>query len=211
MARETITRLIDDIDGGKAEETVKFALDGVDYEIDLSGKNAKKLRGELAAYVEKGQRLKREYGKRAPGRVPGSRSARSDLSTAVREWADREGIPVGRKGRIRQDIVDQYHRATEGSVAAAQRPVKTIPAKAAPKTVRAPKAQQIKGSVAEKKDLLQQVRTWAKNQSMPEIADSLTVASLSEALVDAYSEDNRRAFEDAFKALTTTVKFSSRR
>ena len=35
-----ITELVDDIDGSKAEETVRFAIDGVEYAVDLSEKNA---------------------------------------------------------------------------------------------------------------------------------------------------------------------------
>lgn len=57
MAKQTITKLVDDIDGGAAHETVKFGLDGHDYEIDLSSKNAKKLRTEFAAYIENGSRV----------------------------------------------------------------------------------------------------------------------------------------------------------
>ena len=57
MAKETLTRLVDDLDGSPAQETVKFGLDGLLYDIDLSSKNAKKLRTELAAYVEYGARV----------------------------------------------------------------------------------------------------------------------------------------------------------
>src|SRR5215470_2598886 len=57
LARETITKLIDDIDGSVAAETVTFGLDGHQYQIDLSAKNAKKLRTELAPYLERGHRV----------------------------------------------------------------------------------------------------------------------------------------------------------
>ena len=40
MARKVQVHLLDDIDGGKADETLKFALDGTNYEIDLSAKHA---------------------------------------------------------------------------------------------------------------------------------------------------------------------------
>ena len=62
MARETFTKLIDDLDGGEAHETVKFGLDGHQYEIDLSTKNAKKLRSELATFVEHGNRVSTRAG-----------------------------------------------------------------------------------------------------------------------------------------------------
>ena len=49
--KQTITQLIDDIDGGKAEETVMFAIDGTNYEIDLGRKNAARLRDLLNGYT----------------------------------------------------------------------------------------------------------------------------------------------------------------
>ena len=51
MAQRVHIVLVDDLDGGEAEETVRFALDGTSYEIDLSGKNATSLRDALTMYV----------------------------------------------------------------------------------------------------------------------------------------------------------------
>lgn len=53
MASKTVVELFDDLDGGRADETVSFALDGVDYEIDLSTAHARVLREILAEYVAK--------------------------------------------------------------------------------------------------------------------------------------------------------------
>jgi hypothetical protein len=113
MAKETVTRLVDDLDGGTAHETVTFGLDGVFYEIDLSSKNAKRLRGELAGYIEKGTRLS---GRRVAGvRTIGARRggvARGDReqNQAIREWALAKGFEVATRGRIRQDVVEQFHK-----------------------------------------------------------------------------------------------------
>jgi hypothetical protein len=113
VAKETITRLVDDLDGGVAHETVTFGLDGVSYEIDLSSKNAKKLRGELAGYIEKGTRMagRRVAGGRAAGarRRGGVRGDR-EQNQAIREWAIANGYDVAARGRIRQDIVEQFHK-----------------------------------------------------------------------------------------------------
>jgi hypothetical protein len=46
-----VVELFDDLDGGRADETVRFALDGVEYEIDLSAAHAAKLRDMLAVYI----------------------------------------------------------------------------------------------------------------------------------------------------------------
>jgi methionine aminopeptidase len=59
MAKRTIHMLVDDIDGGEADETVRFAVDGVQYEIDLSKKNATKMRNAFARYIEAGSKVGR--------------------------------------------------------------------------------------------------------------------------------------------------------
>ena len=51
MAQKIQTLFIDDLDGGEAEGTVRFGLDGTDYEIDLSAPHAKALRKSLEKYV----------------------------------------------------------------------------------------------------------------------------------------------------------------
>ena len=56
MAKTVIVKLTDDIDGGDADETVRFALDGTSYEIDLSTANAAKIREALKPFIAKGRR-----------------------------------------------------------------------------------------------------------------------------------------------------------
>jgi hypothetical protein len=110
VAKQTITKLIDDLDGGEAHETVEFGLDGYSYEIDLSSKNAGKLRHALATYVDHGTRVSgRSAGGRGGGRARSAGSDR-DQNAAIRAWAQRKGYDVSTRGRIKQDIVDQYHR-----------------------------------------------------------------------------------------------------
>jgi hypothetical protein len=114
VAKETITKLIDDIDGGVAHETVQFALDGRSYEIDLSSKNAKRLRAELAAYVESGTRVSRRVagsgGRTLLARGHSPIAVDKDQNRAVREWAQRKGFEVAARGRIRQEIIDEYQK-----------------------------------------------------------------------------------------------------
>lgn len=113
MARRTIQVLTDDLDGGEAEETVKFGLDGVQYEIDLSSKNAAKIRDVLAPFVGAGRKVGRggvvPGGRAAAARVRGGASADRDQNRAIREWAQGKGIKVSDRGRIKQEIVDRYH------------------------------------------------------------------------------------------------------
>jgi hypothetical protein len=113
VARETFTKLIDDLDGGEAHETVKFGLDGHFYEIDLSTKNANKLRNALSGYVESGTRVTGRATAtlgRGGGRGRGTAVAERDQNKAIRAWAQRKGLEVAPRGRIKQDIVEQYHR-----------------------------------------------------------------------------------------------------
>jgi hypothetical protein len=107
LAKETITRLIDDLDGGEAAETVVFALDGYSYEIDLSAKNATKLRNALSSFIENGSRVSSRAGS---GKGAARRSATDrDQNQAIRAWAERKGYEVAPRGRIKQELVDLYH------------------------------------------------------------------------------------------------------
>lgn len=111
MAKQIIHKLVDDLDGGDADETVKFSLDGVQYEIDLSNKNAGKLRELFAPYVAAGSRVGRGGvvvgGRAARGR--GGATADREQNKAIRAWAKKEGRDISDRGRIPQEIVDEYH------------------------------------------------------------------------------------------------------
>jgi hypothetical protein len=113
MAKKVTVTLVDDFDGeGGADETVEFGLDGVTYEIDLSGKNANKLRAELKKWVEAGRRV----GGRRRGRSPVSGKGRAAIdreqSAAIRDWARRNGHNVSTRGRIPAEVIDAFHAAT---------------------------------------------------------------------------------------------------
>jgi hypothetical protein len=110
MAKETITKLVDDLDGGVAHETVTFGLDGHLYEIDLSTKNAKKLRSELATFVEHGSRVSTRTAIRTrSGNRLGRGTVHPDQNRAIREWAQAKGYQIAQRGRIKQDIVDAFN------------------------------------------------------------------------------------------------------
>jgi hypothetical protein len=112
MAKRTIHMLVDDIDGGEADETVTFAVDGTQYEIDLSKKNAAEMREMLARYVDAGSKVGRVGGGAVRAAGPGGRGPAvvdRDQSRAIREWAQGKGMAVSDRGRIKQGIVDRYH------------------------------------------------------------------------------------------------------
>ncbi|HEX3826083.1 MAG TPA: Lsr2 family protein [Sporichthyaceae bacterium] len=112
MASKTLVFLEDDLDGSEAEETVSFSLDGVAYEIDLSAKNANKLRDALALYVGSGRRV---GGRAARGRAgavkPAVRTTGAPNTADIREWARKKGLDVSERGRIPATIIDAYNAA----------------------------------------------------------------------------------------------------
>jgi hypothetical protein len=109
MASRTIVELTDDVDGGKAAETVSFGLDGRSYEIDLSAKNAKALRSALESYVAAGRRTGGSgRARRASG---GGASRDREQTQAIREWARASGYKVSERGRISAEILNAYNAA----------------------------------------------------------------------------------------------------
>jgi Lsr2 len=111
MAQKTIVQLIDDLDQGAADETVTFALDGANYEIDLSAANAAKFRDSLATYVANARRVNRGGGRPSGSGRRGGRGARTDREQlqAIREWGRKNGWTVNSRGRIPADLVEAYN------------------------------------------------------------------------------------------------------
>lgn len=113
MAQKVQVLLVDDIDGGAADETVTFALDGVSYEIDLTTEHAAELRDALGTWVGHA----RKVGGRSSGRSGGSSSGggsrprRSSDAGAVRAWAKENGHEVSERGRISAEIREAYEAA----------------------------------------------------------------------------------------------------
>ena len=110
MAQKVQVILVDDVDGGEAEESVAFGLDGVNYEIDLSTSNAEALREALAPWVGHARRV----GGRASGRSrsagKSSRSSKTDLGE-VRSWARKNGFQVSDRGRVSAEVLAAYDKA----------------------------------------------------------------------------------------------------
>jgi len=107
MAQRIEVVLEDDIDGGPADETVRFGYDGKSYEIDLSSENAQALRNTLGKYIGNARKAS------APSRS--ARSARSGVdNSAVRTWAKSHGMEINDRGRLPASVMKEY-RARAGS------------------------------------------------------------------------------------------------
>ena len=96
MVKKVLVSLIDDFDGKPADETVQFGLDGVSYEIDLSAKNATKLREHLQPWVNAGRRTGGSRRRRGVG--TGGASIDRKQSADIRHWARKSGYEVGQSG-----------------------------------------------------------------------------------------------------------------
>lgn len=110
MAQIREVRLIDDLNGEEANETVEFGLDGKNYEIDLTTKNAEELRDALAPFVGV---ARRNTGRRRAGvAAPSTRRGPIDReqNQAIREWARKREMKISDRGRIPAGVLDAYHR-----------------------------------------------------------------------------------------------------
>lgn len=105
MATQVIHKMIDDLDGSEANETVRFALDTVHYEIDLNDKNAAELRAILAPYIAAGTKVTARIGSRTAG--VGFRAERQ-RNQQIRAWAARNNITVKARGRIPGDVIEKW-------------------------------------------------------------------------------------------------------
>lgn len=104
MAQRVQIILEDDYDGSAAEETVAFGLDGAEYEIDLSGKNAAKLRDELAVWIG--------HARKTGGRRKRSTKMDSSSSTSeIRAWALANGREISSRGRVAAEVREAYEQA----------------------------------------------------------------------------------------------------
>jgi hypothetical protein len=110
VAQKIQTLFIDDLDGSEAEGTIRFGLDGTEYEIDLNAEHAQALRDVLARYVHAARRPR--GGARRPARGGRQASAGGVNSTEVREWAKAQGIDVKDRGRVPAELVVKFKAAT---------------------------------------------------------------------------------------------------
>lgn len=109
MVKQAIVTLVDDIDGGPADETVRFGIGSQQYEIDLNSKNAARLRKQLAPFIARGRPA--GHSSHRSRRTAASRQRSRD----IRAWALDQGIGLSERGRIPASVVDQYEAATKGA------------------------------------------------------------------------------------------------
>ena len=108
MAQRVQIILEDDYDGGTADETVTFALDGAEYEIDLSSDNAAKLRDELAPWIG---HARKTGGRRKRAAAAPAKADDSSSTSEIRAWALANGRDVSSRGRVSGEVREAYEKA----------------------------------------------------------------------------------------------------
>lgn len=106
--KQTITKLVDDLDGSDATETIRFGMDGAQFSIDLSAVHAKELRELFAPYRDAGRKLARNA---VPKSAPVGRSVGREQNQAIRHWAIQQGKGISARGRIPADVVAEFEAA----------------------------------------------------------------------------------------------------
>jgi len=96
MARKVEVSLVDDLDGSTAAETIRFGVDGLHYEVDLSEEHIQDLKDALEPYIKAGRRA-----------MPYS----AEDASEIRQWAQKKGFQVSDRGRLNQDIIAAYRKA----------------------------------------------------------------------------------------------------
>lgn len=106
MAQRMEVQFTDDIDGGPADTTISFVVDGTGYEIDLSAAHAEEVRQAVQPFVAAARKVG-SSGRRA------SRGARASgpPPATVRAWAKTEGIKVSDRGRVPAELIVRFQAA----------------------------------------------------------------------------------------------------
>jgi hypothetical protein len=108
LAQKIQTLFVEDIDGGEAEGTIRFGLDGIGYEIDLSVAHSEELHKALASYIA---HARKTGGTRRAARGRSGNGSAIDTHE-VREWARGQGIEIKDRGRVPADVAEKYRQAT---------------------------------------------------------------------------------------------------
>ncbi|MBT0993915.1 Lsr2 family protein [Cellulomonas sp. DKR-3] len=108
MAQKVQSLLVDDVDGGAADETVSFGFDGVTYEIDLTSAHAAEVREAFAQWIGHARKVGGRSAGRGAGRQGRRTSASAGASGDIREWAKDHGYHVSERGRISAEVKAAY-------------------------------------------------------------------------------------------------------
>lgn len=109
MARREVTQFFDDFDNTALSHDevniVEFAVNGIDYTMELSEKNLQKFQAAVDPYIAVARRTPR-----TATRKPNS-NASLNRNKRIREWAQANNIEVSKRGRIASDVIEKFNQA----------------------------------------------------------------------------------------------------
>jgi hypothetical protein len=113
VAQKVLTVFVDDLDGSTADTTIRFALDGAEYEIDLNAAHADELRTAAKQYIDAGRKISSSARRPARGSARRAAASGGPSSSEVRDWAKDQGYDVKERGRIPAELVVKFQAATD--------------------------------------------------------------------------------------------------
>lgn len=111
MAQHMMVTFEDDLDGSEAQGTVSFGFDGVQYEIDLSQKNADRLAKIFEPFVANARKVSTRAASKPARRASSSSNGSGPNPKDVRAWAKEQGIEVKDKGRVPAELIVRFQAA----------------------------------------------------------------------------------------------------
>ncbi|MCQ4121353.1 histone-like nucleoid-structuring protein Lsr2 [Rhodococcus tibetensis] len=114
MARKVVVELVDDIDGtafGEDGESISYAVDGVEYVIDLKDEHAKELRETFEYYIAHSTRVGGRKHRADLQANPVVARRQSGETKKIRAWAIEQGYEISSRGRIPTEIEQAFHDA----------------------------------------------------------------------------------------------------
>lgn len=110
MAKKQTVQFVDDIDGKVLDEfvTVRWALDGKEYEFDTSPKHAAQFHKAIDKYLAVSRRVNNTRATKPKN--PAAKKS-TNRTADIRAWAMSNGYEIGDRGRIPSTIVDAYDAA----------------------------------------------------------------------------------------------------
>ncbi|MBC2644487.1 MULTISPECIES: Lsr2 family protein [unclassified Rhodococcus (in: high G+C Gram-positive bacteria)] len=114
MARKVVVEMVDDIDGtvfGDDGESIHYAVEGVEYVIDLKDEHAKELRETFEYYIAHSTRVGGRKHRSDRQVNPATVRRSSGETQKIRAWAIEQGYEISSRGRIPTEIEQAFHDA----------------------------------------------------------------------------------------------------
>lgn len=117
MSTLKLVRFVDDLDPeiDQDVQTMTFALDGKEYEIDLGEVNREKLLDALAEFIAAARKIGKPE-KRNTTRLTRSTTPKDPTEAQqARAWAKENGVEVSERGRVSSEVITLWRESLKGA------------------------------------------------------------------------------------------------